>query len=134
MDIARAPLPAPAYRSGAATLVASLPPPVPRSPAYTPRPPEMGRAMANEAQDPKAARVAPRPEPAEPPLISFAEPPDAPTIRRPRATALAPLAEAAPFASSPRVPPSSRGPVQHSDDPPPADGGPEGDFTSSVGR
>ena len=66
MDIARTPLPEPAYRSGPPTLAAvpPLPPgPVARGPA-TPRP-----TMVLAAEPPPPRFVAPAPD--EPPLISF---------------------------------------------------------------
>lgn len=96
MDIARAPLPAPSYRSGPPSLVASAPlaasPPLP-APALSdrsPAPRSFALAdMPTPAQPPRAARVEatrvpPRAAPAEagePPLISFGGESDAAAAR-----------------------------------------------------
>jgi hypothetical protein len=104
MDIARAPLPEPAYRSGPPRLLASAPPPLPvpaHAGAYTPRP-----ILA--ADDMAPAHAAVRARPTEAPLISFGETGGeeaATPVRKPRvvATGFAPLPEdasPAPFAST----------------------------------
>lgn len=90
MDIARAPLPEPAYRSGPPMLAASLPAPPPL--LSRPSAPKAMAALAPEP-DPPAPVAAPvrsravAPPPDEPPLISFngaAEDEPAPPPRRPR--------------------------------------------------
>ena len=90
MDMARAPLPQPAYRAGPPSLEASLPPAAPPSLAErAPVRPPRSLALASEPAAPAPApfRV-PRPAPAapeEPPLISFGPAPEAPPPRPPRA-------------------------------------------------
>ncbi len=143
MDIARAPLPEPSYRSGPPTLVASAPPPAPamsyRAAAAAPRP-----VAAPLAPVVPPMSSAPRSEPAEPPLISFADAPEdeARPVRPPRARPPGALA-LGPSEASPRP---QRG-VRAEPPAPDADGtthemDPAGrhasptdwDVTSSVGR
>ena len=88
MDVARAPLPEPAYRSGPPMLAARLPDasPLPSRPAA----PKAMAALAPEPapQPPPPPGRAVAPAPAEPPLISFgaaAEDEPAPAPRKPRA-------------------------------------------------
>ncbi len=113
MDIARAPLPEPAYRSGPPRLLASAPPPLslpPRAAAYTPRP----IFVADGAAPAHAAAL--RAKLTEAPLISFGgavgEAAAIP-VRKPRvvATGFAPLPEdaaPAPFAATSRPGQASR--------------------------
>jgi len=113
MDIARAPLPEPAYRSGSPTLLASAPPPLPvatHAAAYAPRP-------IGEPEGAAPAHIAAiRPRPAGPPLISFGGSVDDAATRPPRrprveVSGLAPIPgddAPRPFSSPPRGPKPSR--------------------------
>ena len=130
MDVARAPLPEPAYRSGPPSLVASVPPPPPATPRAQFSPPRGTLTLAPPADVDLPARVrAPRPEPTAPPLITFAdgaeeESAEAPAQRRPAAAR--PLAAASPAR-----------PAQRRDAEPPAtaEGSPrDWDLTSSIDR
>lgn len=145
MDIARASVPEPSYRSGPPTLVASAPPPVPamsyRAVVAAPRPvatpliPVVGPTPS-----------APRSEPAEPPLISFADVPDddvrpvrPPHAHPPSALALGPFSAAAPRPQRgvrPQPPlPDGDGAEPEMDPAVRRQGSPtEWDATSSIGR
>ena len=151
LDIARAPLPAPALRGGPPTLMASAPPPIPmRAAAASPRPADPAAPTGDAAFDrprlasirraPSALPLEPKIAAGDPPLISFAEP-DLPLTRTlaarihapgsslrmgPAADAAGPQ-DAEPAPTSPTMP-RRRGPAE-------VEGAPrDWDATSSIGR
>ena len=130
MDMARAPLPQPAYRAGPPTLLASVPPPAPLLPE---------RPAARQPRLPIPA-AAPGEAPGEAPLISFgsaAE--DAPAPRPPRTLAAARQPVGPAPAPAGRRPEADIGPEAGGEPAAPVPPRPVGspkdwDVTSSIGR
>ena len=140
MDIARAPLPEPSLRSGPATLVASVPPPVPAMSDRMPAPKPTVTAFEPPAPaSPRLRAPRPAPQPEGQPLISFGPQEPEPRPAAPPST----LAFGAPrprLAASPRpFPPDPEAPTggggAEPDAPSPQPGGSPADWdvTSSIG-